>query len=107
MFGDQRLPERFWTKVQVGPGGCWLWTARLTEKGYGDFYLGPGHTRRAHRVAYLTLVGPVEGPLDHLCRVRRCVNPAHVEPVSSPENTRRGALDRRLAARRLPRVRRV
>jgi hypothetical protein len=29
--------------------------------------------------------------LDHLCRVRSCVNPAHLEPVTNAENCRRGA----------------
>ncbi|MEU7240240.1 HNH endonuclease signature motif containing protein [Streptomyces sparsogenes] len=46
----------------------------------------------AHRFAYETLVGPIPEhlQLDHLCRVRHCVNPDHLEPVSSRENTRRG-----------------
>lgn len=47
---------------------------------------------RVHRVAYELRVGPIpEGmQIDHLCRVRRCVNPAHLEPVSQTENIRRG-----------------
>lgn len=49
-------------------------------------------TRAAHRVAYEALVAPIAAglQLDHLCRVRRCVNPAHVEPVTQAENLRRG-----------------
>lgn len=51
-----------------------------------------GKPRRAHRVAYELLVGPIpEGlVLDHLCRVRHCVNPDHLEPVTKRENERRG-----------------
>lgn len=51
-----------------------------------------GRRRRAHRLAYEWFVGPIpEGMvLDHLCRVRHCVNPAHLEPVSDVENRRRG-----------------
>ncbi|KAB2977369.1 HNH endonuclease [Streptomyces sp. SS1-1] len=51
-----------------------------------------GRYQMAHRVAYQEIVGPIpEGlQLDHLCRVRHCVNPAHLEPVTSRENTLRG-----------------
>jgi hypothetical protein len=46
----------------------------------------------AHRFSYLKLVGPIpEGlQIDHLCRVRHCVNPDHLEPVTNKENIRRG-----------------
>ena len=87
--------ERFWAKVDKnGPGGCWLWTASTLGGGYGQFR---SRTVRlspyAHRIAYELLVGPVPTglELDHLCRVRHCVNPAHLEPVSHRENLRRGA----------------
>jgi hypothetical protein len=82
---------RFWRYVdKSGTGGCWLWTNSLTEDGYGRFW--PDRTRvLAHRFAYELIVGPIpEGlQLDHLCRVRRCVNPAHLEPVTAAENARR------------------
>lgn len=86
-----RSPEaRFWAKVQK-TDTCWLWMACTGADGYGKFFLG-GKRHRSHRVAYVTLVGPIpEGmQLDHLCRVRSCVNPDHLEPVTSAENTRRG-----------------
>ena len=85
------LPDRFMAKVEFDPfGGCWLWSGAL-RKGYGCFYLD-GKGVAAHRYAYLTLVGPFEEGLqpDHLCRVPCCVNPAHLEPVTTGENTRRG-----------------
>ena len=92
-FGDPRLPERFWSKVQAprSPGGCWLWTAAVEHGGYGRYW-SDGSTKSAHRVAYETLVGVVPDSLqlDHRCRVRNCVNPAHLEPVTGRENTLRG-----------------
>lgn len=90
-------PERFWPKVDLSGPGCWLWTAGTNRDGYGSFRVGSQSdgTRRhvlAHRWAYEHLVGPIpEGlTIDHLCRVRHCVNPDHLEPVSHAENTRRG-----------------
>jgi hypothetical protein len=95
-LGDERLPERFWTKVTLTEQGCWTWTASLFRKGYACFAvpLGDGAWKRvrAHRHAYLILVGPVSDGLhlDHLCRNRACVNPAHLEPVSPQVNVLRG-----------------
>jgi hypothetical protein len=83
--------ERFWSRVQGrGTAGCWIWTGPLTN-GYGYFHV-EGKSARAHRWAYQVLVGPIPDGLviDHLCRVRNCVNPAHMEPVTHAENTRRG-----------------
>ena len=90
-FYDDRLPMRFWNKVQPCPtSGCWLWTGS-TARGYGRFSF-EGSPKLAHRVAYSTHFGSIENGmhLDHLCRVRRCVNPLHLEPVTGAENTRRG-----------------
>ena len=71
--------------------GCWLWQGHVHQpSGYGQINRR-GHVY-AHRFAYAFLVGPIPPglELDHLCRVRRCVNPAHLEPVTSKENNRRG-----------------
>lgn len=83
--------SRIWPKIKRDPSGCWLWTAGCDPKGYGTISVD-GLTRRAHRYVYEVLVEPVdpELDLDHLCRVRACVNPSHLEPVTSVENTRRG-----------------
>jgi HNH endonuclease len=82
--------ERFWPKVQK-TDGCWLWLAGRGNTGYGSFWAGAEQTT-AHRFAYELLVGPVPPglDLDHLCRVRHCVNPAHLEPVTRNENLMRG-----------------
>ncbi|MFE4834445.1 HNH endonuclease [Arthrobacter sp. NPDC056691] len=83
--------ERFWEKVDVlNPDDCWLWTAALTEKGYGTFYFN-GQCVGAHRWSWESVNGPVPDGLvlDHLCRVHDCVNPGHLEPVTIAENTRR------------------
>lgn len=92
--------ERFWSKVdKAGPlprwapflGPCWVWTDALDRDGYGNFGVDGAHLR-PHRFAYELLVGPIPDGLvlDHLCRVRRCVNPTHLEPVTPAQNTFRG-----------------
>lgn len=84
--------ERFWAKVDLnGEGGCWLWTA-ATSRGYGRFTDENGRQIAAHRWGYTRLVGPIpEGlVLDHLCRVRNCVRPEHLEVVTERENILRG-----------------
>lgn len=71
--------------------GCVLWPgARLDRGGYALSCVGR-RTVVAHRRVYELVVGPIpaEMELDHLCRVRRCVNPAHMEPVTSQENSAR------------------
>lgn len=83
---------RFWVKVHRGaPEECWPWLASGNGKGYGQFYLH-GKSVLAHRFAYELVVGPIPVGLhlDHLCRMRRCVNPAHLEPVTNRENILRG-----------------
>lgn len=76
--------------------GCWLWTGSKSTHGYGLFRRGE-QTIQAHRAVYELLVGPIPDglDLDHLCRVRLCVNPAHLEPVTRQENVLRSLPFRR------------
>lgn len=78
-------------RVTAGAGGCWLWTGAVSSTGYGSVGIA-GRTHNAHRVAYESATGPIPAglQLDHLCRVRRCIRPDHLEPVTPGENTRRG-----------------
>ncbi len=84
--------------VVYGPTGCWIWTGAVTSAGYGNLYIGGGRSgpryATAHRFIYELFVGPVPPAfdLDHLCRVRQCCNPMHVEPVTRRENLRRGGV---------------
>jgi hypothetical protein len=83
--------DRFTAKYEVDAGGCWLWTASRDWGGYARLGVN-GKASKAHRWAYEHFVGPIPPglELDHLCRVRHCVNPAHLEPVTRRENVRRG-----------------
>lgn len=89
------LAERMEQKTDKR-GECWLWTAGRNACGYGivwDPAAGTNGTMRlAHRVAYELEFGPIPKgkELDHLCRTRHCVRPAHLEPVTHRENVRRG-----------------
>lgn len=91
MLSVKNLPERIESKIGRSNGDCWLWLSAFTKSGYGTIWWN-GKSRRAHRVIYELLVGPIsEGmQLDHLCRNRSCVNPSHLEPVTNLENIRRG-----------------
>ena len=80
----------FWGRVEITPT-CWLWTGTRTAKGYGRVRWN-GRMTMAHIVAKSLLSGfPVDGSQhDHLCRETSCVNPTHLERVSSRENLMRG-----------------
>lgn len=79
--------RRFWLAVDAND--CWDWLGYVDPYGYGNY--GQGPERRAHRIAWILLVGsiPDEMCLDHLCRVKTCVNPDHMEIVTWEENLRR------------------
>jgi hypothetical protein len=107
MTYTERRPadQRFFDLIQHDEqSGCWRWRGNRSRNGYGRFHF-QGSDRSAHRWAYERFVGPIpeDRQLDHTCHTadptcpggpgclhRRCVNPAHLEPVTGLENTRRG-----------------
>ena len=71
-------------------GECWLWTDKIRKDGYVSMWFY-GKKTNLHRIMYEHFVGPIpEGlHIDHLCRVRHCCNPEHLEAVTQEENIRR------------------
>ena len=90
------LPERIRKKIKVCENGCWEWIGARTSDGYGHIQW-QGRKVTAHRFVRHFLVGDVSifskgrsiDSIDHLCEVRYCVNPDHLEPVTHRENIRR------------------
>lgn len=89
---------RILANAAIGYGGgsaigeCWIWLCHgRTADGYGTMKYR-GRSTQAHRASFMEFVGPIPAglELDHLCRRRDCVNPAHLEPVTHKENCRRG-----------------
>lgn len=91
------MAERIRSSSEQNIDGCWLWLRTIQREGYGKITIrvdGKPATRLAHRVSYETFVAPIPDGLwiDHLCRVRSCVNPAHLEPVTPQQNVRRSPI---------------
>lgn len=86
---EQGLEGRFWSKVEKSDG-CWIWVGAKNTQGYGSFKFD-GHIGKAHRYSFQLAHGPIADglTLDHLCRVRACVRPEHLEAVSHQENCSR------------------
>ncbi len=83
--------DRFQKKTTTASeGGCLLWIGANTGNGYGQFWAA-GRLHLAHRWAYERWVGQIPDGLqiDHTCNVRNCVNPQHLEAVTSQENWHR------------------
>jgi hypothetical protein len=96
---DKSVDERFWAKVEEpfdAINDCWVWKAARSQKGYGQFRIGPrgaGSNRNilAHVWAYEFFNGPVPkgNELHHICETKSCVNPSHLEPLTRAEHMRR------------------
>lgn len=87
---DPRLRDSDWAKIDLTPDGCWQWTGATSPHGYGRV----NHLKKtwlSHRYVWTHLRGEIPDglDLDHLCRNRSCVNPAHLEPVTHLVNMRR------------------
>ncbi len=102
-YRDFTLPGRFWDRVELGPDGvhsvtgenlgpCWLWTGAQAKGGYPQVRFG-GPKQSVHRVTFAAFVHTIErrDELDHLCRVRHCCRPEHLEIVAHKTNMERGA----------------
>lgn len=89
------LLDRISEQITRTPTGCWQWNGWTNQHGYGRVGAGGrgGASLLVHRVLFEIVAGPIPAglELDHLCRNHRCVNPAHLEPVTHAENMRRGA----------------
>lgn len=86
--------EPWYKRYTIDENGCWIWTGAMTNSGYGNLTLSEPtrKTVSAHCAFYEYYIGPIPAGLqiDHLCRIKRCVNPAYMEPVTRSENARRG-----------------
>jgi HNH endonuclease len=86
--------SRFISKIQF-TDTCWIWQGTIDSDGYGVFHLDR-KLHKAHRIAFLWQFGWLPDysknrlQLDHVCRVRCCVRPLHLEQVSVKENAIRG-----------------
>ena len=89
MTVEERLAER---THRVDDTGCWEWQGATKRGGYGHMSV-QGKMQLVHRLAWKVVMGDIEPgmEIDHLCRNRACLNPAHLEPVTKEENVRRGS----------------
>lgn len=85
--------ERISRNYEIDDNGCWIWTSNKSSSGYGRVS-SPSGMVLAHRLSYELSKGQIPAglDLDHLCRVRHCINPDHLEPVTRQENLRRSPL---------------
>jgi len=98
-----RIPvrDRILASIEIDTDGCWVWQKSIVKDGYGQI-TAPG-CRIAHRVSYMTFVGPIPDgmQIDHTChnravkagacsggecKHRKCVNPKHLKPTTSQAN---------------------
>lgn len=86
-----RFINRFLRRVKIDENGCWLCGYSLTSTGYTRIWI-PERFVPVHRWTYILFKGVIPDglDLDHLCRVKICVNPNHLEAVTHRENILRG-----------------
>lgn len=82
--------DHIWKGIDAN-GDCWLWTKARYKNGYGRSSI-KGRNVYVHRAVWEALIGSIPPLLeiDHLCRIRHCCNPDHLELVTHQENVRRG-----------------
>jgi hypothetical protein len=104
IFGDNRLPKRFWDKVQPEPNtGCWLWAAADDGRGR-PFFRIDGVTTRAYKLTTELEHGPCPAGKEcsHLCDQKICVNPDHIIYETTQQNNARKRGKPRLEDRTYP-----
>ena len=81
------MEDRFWARLEK-TDSCWVWPKSSASHGYGEIWDGERNVL-AHRFAYELLVGPIPAGMqvDHVCRNRLCVNPAHLRVVTNKQNS--------------------
>jgi hypothetical protein len=91
-----QLPQRIQSKISISQNGCWLWEGNIIKSGYGTLTTGSRldcsrRTSLVHRFVYEMLVGPIAPKLqiDHICKIKTCVNPDHLRVVTHRFNTLR------------------
>jgi hypothetical protein len=96
-FGDEKVPQRLWAKVEIQADGCWTWTGSRYgyKRRYGKAWY-ESKTWKASRLFYALLVRSLE-PTEHAhhhCRNEACVNPAHIEPLPQEQHWGHGHADK-------------
>lgn len=89
--------RKLWGRVELVDNNgwdCWKWTGGLKDNGYSNVYLGNRRQMSGHRLSYQLMIGDIPDglDLDHLCRLRSCINPYHLEPVTRRVNTLRSPI---------------
>lgn len=84
------LPVSPFDRYKIDDNGCWIWTGAIHKTGYGQIKWN-GKSTVAHRVMYELVKGSIPDGLviDHLCNIKKCVNPEHLEAVTPGTNTQR------------------
>ncbi len=87
------VARRLLSGVTLSSSGCWLWNKSTDGRYYGKIKVN-GKMEYVHRVSYSTFVGDIPKGLeiDHLCKVKLCLNPRHLEAVTHSENLLRADL---------------
>jgi hypothetical protein len=88
MSKGESLEKRFWSKVDIkSKDECWLWKARITILGYGQFKYN-GTMKQAHRVAWELTHGEIKDGaiIRHTCDIRPCCNPHHLKDGTQADN---------------------
>jgi len=93
---SKTLVQRLFDRMGSPENTCWTWQGSLEDERYGSFAFD-GTTTKVHRLVYDTFLGPIPDgfEVDHICTNPACVNPKHLQVVSSSENQTFASVRRR------------